>query len=82
MSWPVLEGMRREQVTEGVGLVRLGETSLPDHCVPQCALQDGLVQVAAVALPGAPIKVDPGAPGLALDCVYHRSRTGHVDALL
>jgi hypothetical protein len=35
----------------------LGETSVPDRRVPECALQDGLVQV--VALPGDPIKVHP-----------------------
>jgi len=40
------------------------------------------MQVVAVALPGDPIKVDPGASGLALDCVYRRSRSGHADALL
>jgi hypothetical protein len=66
----------------GCGAGALGETSLPDRRVPEGALQDGLVRVVAVALPGDPIKVDPGAPGLALDCVYRRSRTGHTDALL
>lgn len=78
----VLEGMRRERVAEGVGLARAWGDLLPDRRLPESALQDGLVQVVEVALPSDPIKVDPGAPGLALDCVYRRSRTGHTDALL
>ncbi len=50
----------------------VGLDPLPHRRVPECALQDGLVQV--VALPGDTIKVDPGAPGLALDSVHHQPR--------
>jgi len=81
MSWPSSRGCVANKWRRVWAWCAWGDL-LARHCVPQCALQDGLVQVVAVALPGAPIKVDPGAPGLALDCVYHRSRTGHVDALL
>ena len=65
----------------GSGAGAVGETSLPARRVADCAPQDGLVQTVAGALPGDPIKVDPGAPGLALDCVYRRSRTDHADTL-
>jgi len=43
----------------GCGAGALRATSLPARRVPECALQDGLGQVAAVAPPGDPIKVDP-----------------------
>ena len=49
----------------------LEEATLPDRRVPERVLQDSPVKVVAVALPGDPIKADPGAPGLTLDCVYH-----------
>lgn len=81
MSWPSSRGCVANEWRRVWGWPP-GETSLPDRRVPECAPQDGLVQVVAVALPGDPIKVDPGAPGLALDCADCRSRTGHADALL
>jgi hypothetical protein len=41
---------------KGVGLAgALRETSLPDRRVPECALQDALMEVVAVAL-GDPIR--------------------------
>ena len=58
MSWPSSRGCVANEWRRVWGWRALGETSLPDRRVPECALQDGLMQVVAVALPGDPIKMD------------------------
>ena len=60
----VLKGMHRERAAQGVGLARLRETSLQDRSVLECALQDGLMQMVAMALTCDPINVDPGASSI------------------